>query len=145
MAELLQLRLYASPAGPCLGARGRLDATTCRRLSAAVAVLLEHLAADRVLIDLRDLDAVDAAGVTTLILMRTRARQRGVRLAVTYPQPQVRAAICALGGGSLLADMRTADAVQSCRNSPADLRRRAPTRPRNLRQPRGPSYRSPAW
>lgn len=145
MAELLQLRLYASPAGPCLGARGRLDATTCRRLSAAVAVLLEHLAVDTVLLDLRDLDAIDAAGVTTLILMRTQARQHGVRLGVTDPQPQVRAAICALGGGSLLIDMRAVDAVRSCRNPASRPCRCPPTRPRNLRQPSGPGYRRPAW
>lgn len=116
MAELLK-RLYASPIGPCLGAGGRLDASNCPLLSAAVAVVVEHPAVDRVLVDLHDLEAVDAAGVTALILLRAKVRQRGVRLAVIDPQPQLRAAICALGGGGLLTDTRISDAVRSCRNT----------------------------
>src|SRR5688572_12704787 len=109
MTENLQLRLYTSPVGLYLTARGRLDATTTHRLVSAIGFALDRYPAGRLTLDLSDLDSIDSAAVATLIGLRATMRYQDVDLAIADPPSHIRAAIHALGAGHLL----TAD-------SPAD-------------------------
>ncbi|GAA1360537.1 STAS domain-containing protein [Catellatospora chokoriensis] len=103
MTEKLELRLYTSPVGVYLTARGRLDSTTAHHLGRAIGVALDRCPTDRLTVDFAALDAIDAAGIGVLMLLRTSALRRGVHLAVADPPAHIRAAIQALRADQLLA------------------------------------------
>lgn len=103
MTDKLELRLYTSPVGVYLTARGRLDSTTAHQLGRAIGVALDRCPTDRLTVDFAALDAIDAAGVSVLMLFRTSALRRGVHLTVADPPPHIRAAIQALRADQLLA------------------------------------------
>ncbi|MEU8075029.1 STAS domain-containing protein [Catellatospora citrea] len=103
MTDKLELRLYTSPVGVYLTARGRLDSTTAHQLGRAIGVALDRCPTDRLTVDVAALDAIDAAGISVLMLFRTSALRRGVHLTVADPPPHIRAAIQALRADQLLA------------------------------------------
>lgn len=103
MTEKLELRLYTSPVGVYLTARGRLDSTTAHQLGRAISVVLDRYSTDRLTVDCAALDAIDAAGISVLMLFRTSALRLGVHLTVADPPPHIRAAIEALRAEQLLA------------------------------------------
>ncbi|GAA1422059.1 hypothetical protein GCM10009662_80530 [Catellatospora coxensis] len=103
MTDKLELRLYTSPVGVYLTACGRLDSTTAHQLGRAIGVVLDRYPTDRLTVDCAGLDAIDAAGVSVLMLFRTSALRLGVHLTVADPPPHVRAAIEALRAEQLLA------------------------------------------
>ncbi|WP_170213351.1 STAS domain-containing protein [Catellatospora citrea] len=103
MTDKLELRLYTSPVGVYLTARGRLDSTTAHQLGRAIGVALDRCPTDRLTVDFAALDAIDAAGIGALMILRTSALRRGVHLTVADPPPHIRAAIQALRADQLLA------------------------------------------
>ncbi|MFC7243070.1 STAS domain-containing protein [Catellatospora aurea] len=103
MTEKLELRLYTSPVGVYLTARGRLDSTAAHQLGKAIGVVLERFPTDQLTVDCAGLDAIDAAGISVLMLFRTSALRLGVHLTVADPPPHIRAAIEALRAEQLLA------------------------------------------
>ncbi|WP_144124074.1 STAS domain-containing protein [Catellatospora sichuanensis] len=103
MTDKLELRLYTSAVGVYLTARGRLDSTTAHQLGRAIGVALDRYPTDRLTVDVAALDAIDAAGISVLMLFRTSALQRGVHLTVADPPPHIRAVIRALRADQLLA------------------------------------------
>ncbi|MEU7823803.1 STAS domain-containing protein [Catellatospora sp. NPDC049133] len=103
MTEKLELRLYTSPVGVYLTARGRLDSTTAHQLGKAIGVVLDRFPTDQLTVDCAGLDAIDAAGISVLMLFRTSALRLGVHLTVADPPPHIRAAIEALRAEQLLA------------------------------------------
>ncbi len=103
MSEPLELRLYAAPSGLYLTVRGWLDATTAHLLGKAIAVALERFGADRLTVDLSDVEAIDVAGIATLTMFHAAALRHGVELCITRPPAAVRAAIQAAGAQVLLA------------------------------------------
>ncbi|WP_155370800.1 STAS domain-containing protein [Catellatospora vulcania] len=103
MTEKLELRLYTSPVGVYLTARGRLDSTTAHQLGKAIGVVLDRFPTDQLTVDCAGLDAIDAAGVSVLMLFRTSALRLGVHLTIADPPPHIRAAIQALRADQLLA------------------------------------------
>lgn len=103
MTEKLELRLYTSPVGVYLTACGRLDSTTAHQLGKAIGVVLDRFPTDQLTVDCAGLDAIDAAGVSVLMLFRTSALRLGVHLTIADPPPHIRAAIQALRADQLLA------------------------------------------
>ncbi|GAA2372688.1 hypothetical protein Cme02nite_01230 [Catellatospora methionotrophica] len=104
MSELFQLRLHVTAAGLCLDARGRLDGTTCHRLTRVITAVLDHRAARRVMLGLYAVDAIDLAGIAALRMSHAQAHRHGVELLMYGPQRHVRAAIGAAGAGHLITD-----------------------------------------
>ncbi|GAB4057127.1 STAS domain-containing protein [Catellatospora paridis] len=102
MTEKLELRLYTSSAGVYLTARGRLDSTTAHQLGRAIGVALDRYPTDRLTVDCAGLDAIDAAGISVLMLFRSSALRVGVHLTIADPPPHIRAAIRALRADQLL-------------------------------------------
>lgn len=103
MTTALQLRLYTSPTGLYLTVQGRLDATNAHQLGKAIAVALDRFDTPRLTLDLSNLQAIDAAGISTLMLFRDAARGRDVLLTVADTPAHIRAAISAAGTEDLLA------------------------------------------
>lgn len=103
MTAALRLRLYSTALGLYLTAGGRLDTASAHRLTTTIDLALRRLRPTRLVLDLRDVDHIDAAGVATLIACRRDARARGAELRIAQPSACVRATVRACGADDLLA------------------------------------------
>ncbi|MGN9808325.1 STAS domain-containing protein [Micromonospora sp. BQ11] len=68
---------------------GEVDLSTVDDFDAALTEALGRPGLAEVVVDLADVDFLDSSGVRVLVQGVTRARQRGVTLRVTDPQPLV--------------------------------------------------------
>ncbi|MEV0457920.1 STAS domain-containing protein [Catellatospora methionotrophica] len=118
MSELFQLRLHVTAAGLCLDARGRLDGTTCHRLTHVITAVLDHRAARRVMLGLYAVDAIDLAGIAALRMSHAQAHRHGVELLMCGPQRHVRAAIGAVAESPDPSAVRRGGFASSWRTSP---------------------------
>ncbi|HKE64576.1 MAG TPA: STAS domain-containing protein [Micromonosporaceae bacterium] len=99
----MEFRVY--PDGP--GAlrvtlEGELDLATVDVCRAGLVALLSTAGTRYVVIDLADLTFVDCAGLSALIVARSRGRDVGVQVRVRRPQPIVATVLRATGTWELL-------------------------------------------
>ncbi len=81
---------------------GELDMATADNLDAAVAAALARPGVREIVVDLAGVGFLDSSGVRVLVRGATRARQRGVTLRVTDPQPVVARVLRITAVGPLL-------------------------------------------
>jgi len=81
---------------------GELDLATVDMCRAGLVALLHTAGTRDVVLDLTDLTFLDCAGLTALIVARSRGREVGVRVRVRHPQPIVATVLRATGTWELL-------------------------------------------
>lgn len=106
---VLQLTPQHDPGGTTITARGELDIATAEHLPAFVRALSDEQCA-HLLLDLADLDFIDAAGLTALVRTDDLVRGRGGLMTVRGARPLVRHMV-RITGLPLTLD---ADADQHC-------------------------------